>query len=278
MRRLSKVGLIVALMAWAIGFLAQSRAQTSKPDPCQRRLERIAKEVNSLWHHPVKGKMMRQHHKREVMERWLKKQIKEPLGCPVVRFPYKFFPEELSEKWQMPILLADPKPHPDKRQFAVIALPDPKTREVGEFIATTLPPPKNLQERLAQVRQQAQAAHCLSHLRQIGTALMQYLMDYDERFPPMKTFDQTQKALNPYLRNLSVFNCPATKKPYQPNPHLHLKSLKDISKPSETPAFYDAQPHPDGMRGVAFVDGHSKMLSLKEWQSLQKQHDLPMAR
>lgn len=274
MRRPSQVLLAVALMACAISLLAQP-----KPDPCQQRLERIAKEMTRLWHDPAKGKAFREPKGKKELENFLKSEIKEPFTCPVLNAPYLLLPEELGKQWELPILLADPKPHPDRSRFGVIPFPERGGKELEKFIATSLPPTREvqreLQQRLAPLRQKAKAAECLSNLRNVGLALMMYVQDYDEFFPPMKVLAQTQKVLDPYLRNPSLFNCPVTKKPYQPNPYLHLKRLKDVSKPAETPAFYDAQSHPDGMRGVVFTDGHAKMLSSKEWQSLQKRHKLP---
>jgi hypothetical protein len=139
MRRLGNVLLVAILMAMAVALFA--RAPSPKTDPCQQRLDRIAKEVTSLWLDPAKGKEMQRQRNLEAMERWLKRQIKEPLSCPVLRLPYRFFPEDLIKRWQVPILIADPKPHPDGHRFAVIALPE----EVGKFIATSLPPSREIQ-------------------------------------------------------------------------------------------------------------------------------------
>jgi len=275
MRRLGDVHLLAILMAMVAVLFAH--APSPKTDPCQQRLDRIAKEVTALWFDPVKGKEMQRQRNLEAMERWLKRQIKEPLSCPVLRLPYRFFPEDLMKRWQVPILIADPKPHPDGHRFAVIGLPDPVKEEVGKFIATSLPPSREIQRFVAQARQQALAALCLSNLRNVGVALTMYVQDYDGRFPPMRFAAETQKALYPYLRNRDVFFCPVTKKPYQPNPNLHLKRFQEIAQPFETPAFYDPQPHPNGMRGVAFADGHVRAISESEWLSLQKRHRLPTA-
>lgn len=276
MCRLSQVLLTTVLVAFMMNLLAQS----PKPNPCQQRLERIAKEMTRLWRDLVKGKTLQETKSKQEFENLLKSEIKEPFACPVLNTPYLFLPEELSKQWGVPVILADPEPHPDKLRFAVIALFDPTGKGKEQFIATSLPPPRELYQRLkqssAQARLKAQAAVCLSNLRNVGLALAMYIQDYDERLPPMKIGAQTQKVLYPYLPNPSVFNCPITMKPYQPNPHLHLRRLKEISKPNEVPAFYDTQPHPDGMRGIVFVDGHVKILPLKDWQLLQKRYKLPV--
>ncbi|MFW5868011.1 MAG: hypothetical protein ACOCX2_09360, partial [Armatimonadota bacterium] len=53
---------------------------------------------------------------------------------------------------------------------------------------------------------------CLSNCKQIGTAMLMYVQDYDERFPflyggsPTKT---TIQLVHPYVNNLQVWNCPS---------------------------------------------------------------------
>jgi prepilin-type N-terminal cleavage/methylation domain-containing protein/prepilin-type processing-associated H-X9-DG protein len=69
----------------------------------------------------------------------------------------------------------------------------------------------------AQAREKARQTACLSNTKQIGTALMMYVQDYDETLPfndngpdfaPSKaqcTFDVVQ----PYLKNTQVYDCPS---------------------------------------------------------------------
>jgi prepilin-type N-terminal cleavage/methylation domain-containing protein/prepilin-type processing-associated H-X9-DG protein len=76
----------------------------------------------------------------------------------------------------------------------------------------------------ARARERANTSACLSNVRQIGMALMQYASDNDERFPrsawnnnpatqnwmhldcPSDGYDL---AIMPYVRNWSIFLCPA---------------------------------------------------------------------
>lgn len=218
--------------------------------------------------------MMKSMNNKDEFERFLRSEVGEPLTCPILNSPYLLLAEELIKQQNAPILLADPKAHPDRTRFAVAPLPDP-VKEVEKFIVTSLPLPKEIQQRFAQFRRKALSMSCQSNLRNIGLALAMYIQDYDDRFPPMKTSAETRKALLPYLRDVKVFTCPATKKPYLPNPNLHLKHMDEITNPNEVPAFYDAQIHPDGTCGVVFVDGHAKLLPLKEWQAIQKRYKLP---
>jgi len=80
----------------------------------------------------------------------------------------------------------------------------------------------------AQAREKARTTSCLSNLKQIGLAVMQYTQDYDESYPcnswdtpPIGTTDTDggnpgfQTAMNwpfkiqPYLKNRQVFVCPS---------------------------------------------------------------------
>jgi prepilin-type N-terminal cleavage/methylation domain-containing protein/prepilin-type processing-associated H-X9-DG protein len=71
----------------------------------------------------------------------------------------------------------------------------------------------------AQARERAQMASCLSNQRQLGTALMMYVQDYDETFPYIRfTPGSSQKgaysyiwknAIAPYLKSIDVLACPA---------------------------------------------------------------------
>ena len=85
----------------------------------------------------------------------------------------------------------------------------------------------------SQAREKARQATCISSLKQIGMGLLQYLQDYDERFPPHQERDKWNEwhprptcqwaatasnpwlrfpvLVDPYLRNLQVYECPSAK-------------------------------------------------------------------
>jgi prepilin-type N-terminal cleavage/methylation domain-containing protein/prepilin-type processing-associated H-X9-DG protein len=84
----------------------------------------------------------------------------------------------------------------------------------------------------AQAREKARQTSCLSNTKQLGTALMMYLQDYDETFYPHVT-ERTAPAgtpdtavarapfsyrtkLEPYIKNTQVFKCPSA--PAWPTP------------------------------------------------------------
>jgi len=65
----------------------------------------------------------------------------------------------------------------------------------------------------AQAREQARRTSCLSNMKQLGTATMMYLQDYDETFPHVYSGGRSCShaefpMLYPYFKNLGVLTCP----------------------------------------------------------------------
>src|SRR5471030_3311170 len=70
----------------------------------------------------------------------------------------------------------------------------------------------------ARARENARRASCMSNLKQIGLATMQYTQDYDERFPnegcsfpiqpPYDASYGSDERLLPYIKSYQVFVCP----------------------------------------------------------------------
>ncbi|HZO90417.1 MAG TPA: hypothetical protein VFB38_18975 [Chthonomonadaceae bacterium] len=109
-----------------------------------------------------------------------------------------------------------------------------------------------------QARENAVETSSISNLKQLALGVLMYSQDNNEKLPPMKDPSAPKKAIDPYVKNDELFVHPQTKEPYQPNVNLSRKSLAAISRPAETPLLYEASPGPDGMRAVAYVDGHVK--------------------
>jgi hypothetical protein len=115
----------------------------------------------------------------------------------------------------------------------------------------------------------------LGNLKQLGTALLMYVQDYDEILPPMQDAETAKKVLQPYVKNETIFVNPDTKEPYQPNSILSKKKLAHMTAPAEMVTFYEATPAADGTRGVVFLDGHAKRIQESEWPRLKKASKIP---
>src|SRR5688500_10748091 len=68
----------------------------------------------------------------------------------------------------------------------------------------------------AQARESARKASCQSNLKQLGSAFMMYIQDYDERYPfggwlpnSLGTWEW-QNTIAPYVKNKGVYRCPSS--------------------------------------------------------------------
>jgi prepilin-type processing-associated H-X9-DG protein len=130
-------------------------------------------------------------------------------------------------------------------------------------------------------RRKAVHSSCMANLKQIDLALLMYCQDYDERFP---TAGQWEAKLDPYLKNRSLWTCPA--KPHEPgyrtNDALAFRAVKSVKWPAQTIAASDAgarvppmSPVPgataarhNGGDNFAFADGHVKWFKQGATQAL----------
>ncbi|MHB8997570.1 MAG: prepilin-type N-terminal cleavage/methylation domain-containing protein [Armatimonadota bacterium] len=114
----------------------------------------------------------------------------------------------------------------------------------------------------AKAREKARQASCLSNVKQLCLAVMQYAQDYDEKLnscyagqDASATYRRWYYAgptnpgmLFPYIKNSQVFDCPSGKGNYGANRALmgdgnqNGKSLTIVAKPSETIILGDTLP------------------------------------
>lgn len=59
--------------------------------------------------------------------------------------------------------------------------------------------------------QNAPRSACQSNLKQIGLGYLQYVQDYNDRFPILTTEQGWFGALQPYLKSEALFQCPSEK-------------------------------------------------------------------
>ncbi len=100
----------------------------------------------------------------------------------------------------------------------------------------------------AKAREKARAASCLSNVKQLGLAYMQYAQDYDEWFPGFLNGNTGilrlpwYTVLQPYVKNTQCYLCPSTKFYNTPNRYSTSSSsgsdywgysMATIQRPSE---------------------------------------------
>ena len=92
----------------------------------------------------------------------------------------------------------------------------------------------------ARARENARKSSCQSNLKQLATGLLQYSQDYDERFPnayydPLPNSNPPggywsgntwfwPQIVQPYIKNLKVFNCPSQSAYHVYYTHLTLQT------------------------------------------------------
>lgn len=114
---------------------------------------------------------------------------------------------------------------------------------------------------------------CASNLKQIGLALKQYSMDYDDFFPP----EDGAKGLNKlveldYLRDSKIYICPLDDRMSKEDGSLTEDTLSYVyvgglneTSGANMPIAYD-KPSPEKKFGnVLYVDGHVKGYSGIDW-------------
>jgi prepilin-type N-terminal cleavage/methylation domain-containing protein/prepilin-type processing-associated H-X9-DG protein len=115
----------------------------------------------------------------------------------------------------------------------------------------------------ARAREKARQSSCLSNVKQMMTAVMMYVQDYDERFPryagyrapsvvmPEGGYDYWFECIYPYTKNAQIFSCPSQSHSgirsggstanhpdfpdgvnYGWNTYLNTDSLADIERPT----------------------------------------------
>ncbi len=147
----------------------------------------------------------------------------------------------------------------------------------------------------AKAREKARQSSCLSNLKQIGLATLQYVQDYDERMPGYLNVGgfryNPHTAVAPYINNIQIWACPsgsavyiwhwdtwpgapaAWEGSYAWNDRLNHQKLGVINNVTEVALWADAQltlmrlrdngiyrtaaPH-NGGGNMVYVDGHAK--------------------
>lgn len=133
---------------------------------------------------------------------------------------------------------------------------------------------------------QIERAMSQSNLKQVALGVMQYVQDYDEMLPPMRAARTAkefadgansdsatapvQLMLMPYIKSTQVFLHPKTGRPYLPNYKISRANISEFDSPAETFLFFEDAPDAEGMRNVAFLDGHVKAFKEADFQRMRK--------
>ncbi len=110
----------------------------------------------------------------------------------------------------------------------------------------------------------------LSNLKQVSTAMMIYMADYDDVTPYVQSTKGAFEVMMPYMKSKEIT------KSFNPNGAKFLLNMAvagvsayQIENPSETILFYEDKPWPDGKRAVSFTDTTARMVDEAEWERLK---------
>ena len=131
---------------------------------------------------------------------------------------------------------------------------------------------------LTKAEAKANATKCSNNLRQVAIAAIVYAEDH-RAFPWVPAAQAGPGGLTPVLED--GFLLLETRGYLDPDAHMWGCPVHDgavgyegfvlplsADAPSSTPLVWDAEPHPDGFRNVAFVDGSVQRVAEPEMQLL----------
>lgn len=110
----------------------------------------------------------------------------------------------------------------------------------------------------------------ISNAKMVGTALMIYQADWDDLYPIGKSQPEIQKAVHPYLKDMSKWRSENSGSRLLFNMNLVGVSALHLETPADTPAVYESKAWPDGGRIVGFADGYAKVIPAERWPEIAK--------
>lgn len=109
-------------------------------------------------------------------------------------------------------------------------------------------------------RSQAESTEALIRLKQLALGTILYATDYDDVFPYLQSTASTKPLLAPYLKNMELFESPTPGGKFLLNLNVGGVRMGDVEKPAETPLWVERLTEKESRPGVAFVDGHAKLV------------------
>ena len=107
----------------------------------------------------------------------------------------------------------------------------------------------------------------LSNARQLMLGVIMYVQD-NKKYPKIAGAADFKKAIYPYIKSNQVFNDPETNTPFLVNTSLSGRAPAAFKHPETMVYLYSAKPNALGNRIVGFLDGHAKILTESQYQTL----------
>lgn len=139
---------------------------------------------------------------------------------------------------------------------------------------------------LNQAREKAKRIQCMNNMKQIGLALKNYAIDYEDQLPP---FDGAKGLeilrANDYLSDPKCFICPSTNtisaapgKPLTEEniSYVYKGGLIDEGKYEEMPVLWDKDDNHRNYGNILYVDGHVQGIPGPNWKDKLKEPVKPV--
>ena len=139
----------------------------------------------------------------------------------------------------------------------------------------------------SRVRENARRSTCQSNLKQMGLALVQYVQDYDERYPPNKATSPLLVNVQPYVKNNQINVCPSDMRGGFAISTLRVSYTINEIYPFTAPALYFTSgtasvggatvPNVEDPSGTVWIgDARTDPAGGNNWQQLYGQNCSPM--
>ena len=119
----------------------------------------------------------------------------------------------------------------------------------------------------------------------LHAAIVLYAIHNNWCLPPMSNAQEIQKALSPYISDVSIFVNPVTHHLFQPNGSLSNHRIRNIAHPSQVVAFYDIHsPEPGYDKNelvsypkvdLLFLDGTVSTIPSYDWPKYRLASKIP---
>jgi prepilin-type processing-associated H-X9-DG protein len=143
-----------------------------------------------------------------------------------------------------------------------------KHAEMGGFIAYLA---LNLAQKITTAPESKLGARSLSHMKQLGLGVLQFVQDYDERYAFAPEY--LQEAIFPYIQSKDLFLIPNVGTPYSFNSNLSDKGIAVVRNLTRTVMFYEGENEQPVLRyggkaAIGFTDGHAALLTPEELKTV----------
>lgn len=115
----------------------------------------------------------------------------------------------------------------------------------------------------------------LSRAKQLALGCMMYSSDYDDVYPWAQSSKGWFTVIQPYVKNNELIythnpNASPNSNTFRFNLNIGGVNVSMIEDPANAVLLFDPVPDENGLRVVAFADGHAKKIAIEGWPAIEK--------